>query len=248
MWPLAWWREYKDFLLLQQLNILSRSRDTLERVANKPAARPNPRELELELDHKQLRSHYRSLALCICSSVKMWVYGWPLLEERTLQYAKEHDLLSDLGPNPSEDQIVSAVCHDISYQCNVDEVVCCWIGNELELVFALCSDKRAKSARKAKINEKQLPTLREVKLLGKLLKVKELPGWYRYDDGTFTPWDGELCDGRSRDSRKSGTRSSKQEKVKSPGKKTKVSLMPVGKKNKEWVECALPNIVIDSVS
>ncbi|OBZ72898.1 hypothetical protein A0H81_06863 [Grifola frondosa] len=37
-----------------------------------------------------------------------------------------------------------------------------------------------------------MPTEAAAHRLAWLLKVDDGPKWYRYDDGTYTPWDGEL--------------------------------------------------------
>ncbi len=142
----------------------------------------------------------------------------------------ENGLVSDL-PNPTEDQIMGAACDDISYLCNIDDALCCWIGNELQIVFALCADRKAKSASGAKVNVKHLPSSENIKKLRMLLKAEEMPSWYRYDDGTFTPWDGELF-------LPSGSQSNarKKRKPKSLPKKRRVNLMPVGKCKEKWVE------------
>ncbi|OBZ72900.1 hypothetical protein A0H81_06861 [Grifola frondosa] len=45
-----------------------------------------------------------------------------------------------------------------------------------------------------------MPTEAAANRLASLLKVDDAPLWYRYDDGTYTPWDGELFANPNNDS------------------------------------------------
>ncbi|OBZ73244.1 hypothetical protein A0H81_06858 [Grifola frondosa] len=120
-----------------------------------------------------------------------WVLGWPLTIEYAQEYVREHRVL----PNVEDpDLILSAACEHIDRKVGDDHLatLACWVNNECGVVLGICIDRKARTAAEAKPRLSRMPTEAAAYRLASLLKVHNDPEWYRYDDGTYTPWDGEL--------------------------------------------------------
>lgn len=120
-----------------------------------------------------------------------WVFGWPLYHDYAVQYANERNLLANCDDR-SESRLFCAAGNDIAARSRINDALCCWVNGELETVFGLCVDYKAKTAETAKIRFSRLPPKENAIRLVTLLDTMDDPNWYRYDDGTYNPWDGEL--------------------------------------------------------
>ncbi|KAI0928074.1 hypothetical protein AcW1_005439 [Taiwanofungus camphoratus] len=119
-----------------------------------------------------------------------WVYGWPINYDWAVEYAKRCNLVTYME-NPSRSRLYHAAVEYISIRSNIDCVLSCWVGDGLQLVFGLCIDEKARNPERAKIRFSRLPPREDALVLVGLLGVQTQPEWYRYDDGSYNPWDEE---------------------------------------------------------
>ncbi|KAI0956858.1 hypothetical protein AcW1_005438 [Taiwanofungus camphoratus] len=119
-----------------------------------------------------------------------WVYGWPIEHDWAVEYSKRCNLTAYME-NPSRSRLYRAAVHDIAVESNISCVLCCWVDDEVKIVFGLCIDEKARSPERAKIRFSRLPPREDALVLVGLLGVQTQPEWYRYDDGSYNPWDEE---------------------------------------------------------
>ncbi|KZT64380.1 hypothetical protein DAEQUDRAFT_769734 [Daedalea quercina L-15889] len=100
-----------------------------------------------------------------------WVYGWPLYNRDAVKIAKKHNLVKDL--NPGTLRLIEAAHLWVSKKAGFPLMLCCWVGEDTELVYAAYVDYRERAYPPQKI-------------------LPEDPGWYRHSDGSWSPWGGEL--------------------------------------------------------
>ncbi|OBZ74352.1 hypothetical protein A0H81_05731 [Grifola frondosa] len=124
-----------------------------------------------------------------------WVLGWPFTIEYARGYIREHRLLLNVD-NPRNLLILYTAYEDIDIRVNDNHLTAlvCWVGSKSEVVLGICVDYEARTAAKAVPRRSRMVAKAAAYRLASLLKAKEPPEWYRYDDGTYTPWEGELCD------------------------------------------------------
>ncbi|EMD36743.1 hypothetical protein CERSUDRAFT_114652 [Gelatoporia subvermispora B] len=122
-----------------------------------------------------------------------WIFGWPLELERAIEYAQEQKL-DRSGTRMDETQLYLAAAMHIMQKLYLYDwpLKACWDGKRMKSVFALCIDKKARTAEEAKIRMSRMPPYETALKLAGVLQAEDEPKWYRYDDGTYTPWRGEL--------------------------------------------------------
>jgi len=118
-------------------------------------------------------------------AIMTWVLGWPLEVEYAVQYAKDRKLCGDCTDDI--DRLYHAAGWDITRRLGVPPqdvpVLACWDKDDLKAVYAICIDKKAKTAADARIRLSRMPPQSVALKLGCLLGAKQGPKWYEYDDG-----------------------------------------------------------------
>ncbi|KAI0928067.1 hypothetical protein AcW2_004199 [Taiwanofungus camphoratus] len=128
-----------------------------------------------------------------------WVYGWPLQYDKAVEYSKRYNLVTE---NPTRSRLYYAALEDISVRSHIDCVLGCWVDDELQIVFGLCIDEKARTPERAKIRFSQLPEKEDALVLAALLGVETQPKWYRY--GSYNPYDEEQLEHPENDSDSDG--------------------------------------------
>lgn len=122
-----------------------------------------------------------------------WVLGWPLRHEYAVQFAKKMKLRVTKEENVTEERLFLAASSYIGLKSGITDVLCCWEGDVLALVFGIYVDYRHRRYPPREVIRSELPPIETGNRLVTYLQTDDPPQWYRYDDGTYTPWDGELC-------------------------------------------------------
>ncbi|EMD38627.1 hypothetical protein CERSUDRAFT_123191 [Gelatoporia subvermispora B] len=126
-----------------------------------------------------------------------WVLGWPLEIDWAIEYSKKRNLCEE-GTEDIESLYHAAgfdITRRLGVPADVVPVLACWDDDDLKAIYALCIDKKAKSAATARKRISKLPPRRVAFRLGKILGIKEAPKWYEYDGGR--PYDSDYSDSDS---------------------------------------------------
>ncbi|KAH9933813.1 uncharacterized protein B0H18DRAFT_951790 [Fomitopsis serialis] len=108
-----------------------------------------------------------------------WVFGFPLDAGYAIRIGKECNLVK--YPNPRDfDYFVAATRH-IASAARWEHVRSCWVKGESQLVYGVYVDERFR---------KHPP-----KRLAEYMPIEAKPEWYRAEDCTYTPWEGERWSG-----------------------------------------------------
>lgn len=109
-----------------------------------------------------------------------------------IQFAKDRKLVGGVE-NVTDNRLFLAAASYIGVNTKIRDVLSCWEGDGLAVVFGIYVDYRHRRCPPREIIPSRLPPEKRIDLLLRLLQTDDPPKWYRYDDGTYTPWGGELC-------------------------------------------------------
>ncbi|EMD34997.1 hypothetical protein CERSUDRAFT_75319 [Gelatoporia subvermispora B] len=129
-----------------------------------------------------------------------WVFGWPLELERAIEIAKARKL-DRKHANMTENKLYLAAAFDIVQKLRLRKwpLLACWDGDQMTCVFALCVDKKARTAEQAKVRMSRMPPYETALRLSAVLQTEDGPKCYLYYDRTYTPWGGEVDSSDSSD-------------------------------------------------
>ncbi|OCH95323.1 hypothetical protein OBBRIDRAFT_788518 [Obba rivulosa] len=130
-----------------------------------------------EYTHTSLFPQYTVL-----HAMMTWVLSWPL----ELNYAKKYVKIRGLcccRPNASDDDLYFTAAFDIEKRVGLSleelPVLACWDEDELKAVYALCTDRKARSAAQARICLSRMPPKEAaMRVLAGLLQAQAGPKWY----------------------------------------------------------------------
>ncbi|KZT10156.1 uncharacterized protein LAESUDRAFT_722322 [Laetiporus sulphureus 93-53] len=119
-----------------------------------------------------------------------WILGYPLSLRYAIQFAKDHGVPKRVD-RPSDFDRSFAALEYIAARSGVEDVLSCWVDGESQMVFALSVDYKSGPYPPKRVHRSRTVPDENIRVLAYLLKTAAKPAWYRYDDGTYTPWQGE---------------------------------------------------------
>lgn len=113
----------------------------------------------------------------------------------------------------TEEKLYIAAAFDITQMLNLGSwpLLACWDGSEMKGISPLCVDKKARTAERAKVRMSKMPPYETALRLSAAPQAEDGPKWYRYDDGTYIPWNGDVDSSDSSESSDSESSDKDQE-------------------------------------
>ncbi|KZT64381.1 hypothetical protein DAEQUDRAFT_815006 [Daedalea quercina L-15889] len=134
-----------------------------------------------------------------------WIYGWPLYDQDAVEIARRNGLVKD--PSAGRSRLVEAAQLWVQSKARFPRMLCCWVGDTTELVYAAYVDYRDREHPPRKVIREGLMSKKEAYRLARYMPLKD-GGWYRHCDGSWCPWLGERWpkdeDGDDSDDEESG--------------------------------------------
>ncbi|KZT65011.1 hypothetical protein DAEQUDRAFT_731862 [Daedalea quercina L-15889] len=118
-----------------------------------------------------------------------WVYGWPLYHRDAIKIAKKHNLVK--RPDADDYDYIEAAQLWVGRNAGSPRALCCWVGEDTNLVFAAYVDYRERAHPPQKVFIDEMMSEKQARRLARCMPLRD-QGWYRYCDGSWVPWLGEL--------------------------------------------------------
>ncbi|KAH9914432.1 uncharacterized protein B0H18DRAFT_135970 [Fomitopsis serialis] len=108
-----------------------------------------------------------------------WVFGWPLYDDDAIKIAKEHNLVKN--PNANDAQRVQAARLWVADHIGGVPVLCCWVDNMPEVVYAAYIDYGNNRYPPIELVHEDTISRKQYRRLKRAMPLRDL-GWYQHDD------------------------------------------------------------------
>ncbi|KZT64385.1 hypothetical protein DAEQUDRAFT_613031 [Daedalea quercina L-15889] len=117
----------------------------------------------------------------ILRPIMTWVYGWPLYDRDAIKIAKKHDLVQ--RPDADDYDYIEAAQLWVGRNAGSPRALCCWVGEDTNLVFAAYVDYRDRAYPPQKVFVDEMMSEKQARRLARCMPLRD-QDWYRYCDGS----------------------------------------------------------------